>query len=79
MKSKQSKKSRKLRNINCMVFLYNNTTRICIARTYSDGTIDEEERFTNESLDKFTANLSNMSSKSLCITVYNFKEYDYYK
>lgn len=79
MKTKKTKQSRYLRNIICEIFLYKNITRICVAKTYSDHTIEEEEKFTNESIDKLTTNLSNMTSKTIGITIFNFKQHCYYK
>lgn len=79
MKSKNHKKEVRLCNVNCMVFLYNNITRICVTKTFEDGTTEEKEHFYDESFDKLSANFSNMKSKSIGISIFNFKEYNYYK
>lgn len=78
MKSKKTKQPRILSSIITEIFLYKNTTRFCITKTYSDDTIEEVEKFANET-NKITFNISDMTSTSAGITIYNFKQYDYYK
>ncbi len=79
MKSKNQKHLRKLAHVNCTVFLYNNITRVCVTKSYEDGTSDEIEKLYDDSFDKLCAQFSSMKSKTIGITIYNFKEYDYFK
>ena len=78
MKTQKQKHAPSLLRIYTEFFVYNNTIRLCITKKYSDDTIIKEEKFADE-LKKIILHLSDMTCKSSCIEIYNFKEHDYYK